>query len=145
MNRLFDKIPEELFLPLSRKYKAVYSFALISLYHMLKLYHTDIKKTDYVTFLKSQGGEIMNLFSVEKDRLDDRDESERVEFSQPSDPDDEYAVLSDKVNYIIRKLAKCGWFIISKDPKTNIDFIYIPAYSIQFIKLLNELTTDAGA
>lgn len=145
MNRLFDKIPEELFLPLSRKYKAVYSFALISLYHMLKLYHTDIKKTDYVTFLKSQGGEIMNLFSVEKDRLDDRDESERVEFSQTSDPDDEYAVLSDKVNYIIRKLAKCGWFIISKDPKTNIDFIYIPAYSIQFIKLLNELTTDAGA
>ena len=50
-----------------------------------------------------------------------------------------------EINEIIRKLAKCGWFIISKDPKTNIDFIYIPAYSIQFIKLLNELTTDAGA
>lgn len=145
MNRLFDKVPEELFSPLSRKYKAVYAFSLISLYHMLKIYHTDIKKVDYVNFLKSQGQEMMKLFSVETDRLDDKDENEQVEATLPVDPDDEAAVLSEKVNYVVRKLAKCGWFIISKDPKSNVEYIYIPAYSIQFIRLLNDLTADAGS
>lgn len=146
MNRLFDKIPEELFSPLSRKYKAVYAFALLSLHHMLRLYHEDIKRADYAQFLKSQGQEIMSLFNVEADRLDDKNEEEQVEmtFSNPSD-DDEYAILSEKVNYVIRKLAKCGWYIISRDPKSNVEYIYIPAFSIQFIKLLNELTSDTAA
>ena len=62
MNRLFDKIPEELFAPLSRKYKTIYAFALVSLYHMLKLYKTDIKRVDYANLLKSQGSELMALF-----------------------------------------------------------------------------------
>lgn len=145
MNRLFDKVPEELFSPLSRKYKAVYAFSLVSLYHMLRLYRTDIRRSDYVTFLKSQGQEIMDLFSIETDRLDDKDASEQVETSLPVDPEDEAAVLSEKVNYVVRKLSKCGWFLISRDPKTNVDYIYIPAYSIQFIKLLNELTSDVGS
>lgn len=145
MNRLFDKIPEELFSPLSRKYKAVYAFSLVSLYHMLKLYHTDIKRVDYANFLKAQGQEIMDLFSVETDRLDDKDENEAVEMTTVTDTNDSIQVLNDKVNYIVRKLAKCGWYIISRDPKSNVEYIYIPAYSIQFIKLLNELTSDVGA
>lgn len=145
MNRLFDKVPEELFSPLSRKYKAVYAFSLISLYHMLRIYHTDIRRADYVAFLKSQGQEMMDLFSVETDRLDDKSASEQVEMTLPTPGAEENEALSDKVNYIVRKLAKCGWYIISKDPKDNVEYIYIPAYSIQFIKLLNELTSDAGA
>ncbi len=145
MNRLFDKVPEELFSPLSRKYKAVYAFSLVSLYHMLRLYHTDIKRADYVAFLKAQGQEMMKLFSVETDKLDDKSDTEQVEMTISSAENDDAAVLSDKVNYVVRKLAKCGWFIISKDPKDNIEYIYIPAYSIQFIKLLNELTSDAGS
>lgn len=145
MNRLFDKVPEELFSPLSRKYKAVYAFSLVSLYHMLRLYHTDIKRADYVAFLKAQGQEMMKLFSVETDKLDDKSDTEQVEMTISSNENDDAAILSDKVNYVVRKLAKCGWFIISKDPKDNIEYIYIPAYSIQFIKLLNELTSDAGS
>lgn len=145
MNRLFDKVPEELFSPLSRKYKAVYAFSLVSLYHMLRLYHTDIKRADYVAFLKAQGQEIMELFSVETDRLDDKSAEEQVEMDTLPVGDDAAAILSSKVNYVVRKLAKCGWYIISKDPKDNIEYIYIPAYSIQFIKLLNELTSDAGS
>lgn len=145
MNRLFDKIPEELFSPLSRKYKAVYAFALLSLHHMLRIYHEDIKRSDYAQFLKSQGQEIMALFNVETDRLDDKEESEQVEMTFQTDNENEYALLNEKVNYVIRKLAKCGWYIISRDPKTNIEYIYIPAFSIQFIKLLNELTSDTSA
>lgn len=145
MNRLFDKVPEDLFSPLSRKYKAIYAFSLVSLYHMLKLYKTDIKKTDYVQFLRSQGEEILSLFNVDTDRLDDKNEEEKVEVETLLNPDDSSSILGIKVNYIVRKLAKCGWFIISKDPKTKIEFVYIPAYSIQFLKLLNDLTSDAGS
>ena len=145
LNRLFDKIPEDLFSPLSRKYKTIYAFSLVSLYHMLKLYKTDIRKADYVQFLRSQGAEFLNLFSVETDRLDDKDEDEKVEMEAVLNPDDASSVLSVKVNYIVRKLAKCGWYIISKDPKSKIEYIYLPAYSIQFLKLLNDLTSDAGS
>lgn len=145
MNRLFDKVPEDLFSPLSRKYKAIYAFSLVSLYHMLKIYKTNIKKSEYVMFLRSQGEEILNLFSVETDRLDDKGEDEQVALEVVLNPDDATSVLNVKVNYIVRKLAKCGWFIISKDPKTKIEFIYIPAYAIQFLKLINDLTSDASS
>lgn len=145
MNRLFDKIPEELFSPLSRKYKSVYAYALLALYHMLKLYKNDIHKSDYVNFLKSQGAEMMELFSIETDKLDDKDESELVEVDIRVNSDDASSLLASKVNYVVRKLAKCGWYIISKDPKNNIEYIYIPAYSIRFIKLINDLAGDSGA
>lgn len=112
---------------------------------MLRLYREDIKRADYSQFLRSQGQEILDLFNVEADRLDDKNESEQVELGVGVDKNDSLAVLNDKVNYVIRKLAKCGWFIISRDPKSNTEYIYIPAYSIQFIKLLNELTSDTGA
>lgn len=145
LNRLFDKVPEDLFSPLSRKYKAIYAFSLVSLYHMLVIYKTDIKKVDYVMFLRSQGEEILNLFSVETDRLDDKGEDEQVAIETVINPEDATSVLNVKVNYIVRKLAKCGWFIISKDPKSKIEYIYIPAYAIQFLKLINDLTSDASS
>ena len=145
MNRLFDRIPEDLFSPLSRKYKAVYAFALVSLYHMLELYKSDIKRADYAAFLRSQGSEMMDLFSVESDRLDDKDEEESVPSDTLVNTDDASSVLNYKISYVIRKLSKCGWFIISKDPKTAIEHIYIPAYSIRFLSLLNDLTSDAGS
>ncbi len=145
MNRLFDKIPEELFSPLSRKYKSVYAFALVSLYHMLKMYKTDIRKADYVALLRGQGQEMMTLFSIETDRLDDKDDEEMIEAEKTESTEDVGALLGAKVNYIVRKLAKCGWYIISRDPKSNIEYIYIPAYSIQLLKLINELTSDTGS
>lgn len=145
MNRLFDKIPEELFAPLSRKYKAVYAFALVSLYHMLRMYKNDIRRADYALFLRSQGQEIMDLFSVETDRLDDKDEDEEVDPDPLVNTEDASSVLTSKISYIIRKLAKCGWYIISRDPKTGIEHIYIPAYSIKFLSLLNDLTSDTGS
>ncbi len=145
MNRLFDKIPEELFSPLSRKYKAVYAFALVSLYHMLELYRTDIKRSDYAAFLRSQGAEMMELFSIESDRLDDKDEEEEVDTDNFVNTEDASSVLTYKISYVIRKLSKCGWFILSKDPKTGIEFIYIPAYAIRFLSLINDLTSDVGS
>lgn len=146
MNKLFNKVPEDLFSPLSRKYKSVYAFALLVLYQMLKTYKSDIKRAEYVNNLKSQGQEMLDLFSVEADRLDDKDEEESVEIdSSKIDKDDLNSILSSKVSYIVRKLSKCGWFIISKDPKTSVEYIYIPAYSIKLIKLIDELSGDVGS
>lgn len=145
LNRLFDKVPENLFAPLARKYKAVYAFSLVSLYHMLCIYKTDIKKVDYVQFLRSQGEEILSLFNVEMDRLDDKDDDEKVDIENALQPEDSSSVLFMKVNYIVRKLSRCGWFIISKDPKTKVEYIFLPAYAIQFLKLLNDLTSDTSS
>ena len=140
MARLFDRIPGELFSPLARKYKAIYAFALVCLYHCIKLYKTDIKRSDFASLLRSQGEELMALFNIETDKLDDKDESEEVAV------DDSDTELNQKVSYIIRKLASCGWFIISKDPKkNNVEYIYIPAYSIQLLKIIDEITSDVGS
>ena len=130
MNRLFDKIPEELFAPLSRKYKTVYAFSLITLYHLLRNQKTDVKRSDFAISLKSQGEERMQLFSIETDRLDDKDEEETVEVEAGGNKEDEASILSQKVNYIIRKLSKCGWYIISRNPKTNVEYLYLPSFSI---------------
>ena len=138
MARLFDRIPGDLFSPLSRKYKAIYAFALVCLYRCLRLYKTDIKRSDYVSLLKGQGQELLDLFSVEMDQLDDKSDEEKV---APDKGDDD---LSAKISYVVRKLSSCGWFILSKNAKTGVEYIYIPAYSIQLLKLINDLTTDVG-
>jgi hypothetical protein len=145
LTRLFDRIPEDLFAPLSRKYKSIYSFALVCLYQCLRLYKTDIRKSDYINLLKGQGEELMSLFSVETDQLDDKDEDEKVEPEMAIQSSDQDAVLGAKVSYIVRKLSKCGWFILSKNPKTGIEYLYLPAYSIQMLKLINDLTSDIGS
>ena len=139
MARLFDRIPGDLFSPLSRKYKAIYAFALVCLYRCLKLFKDDIKRSDYVGMLRSQGQEMMDLFSVEMDQLDDKDEETKVPLERDTDD------FSSKINYVVRKLSSCGWFIISRNPRTNVEYIYIPAYAIQLLRLLDELTSDIGS
>ena len=139
MATLFDRIPSDLFSPLSRKYKSIYAFALVCLYRCLKLYKTDIKRSDYVSVLRSQGTQIMALFSVEQDRLDDKEDE--VSIDVDSDGDN----LNSKINYIVRKLSGCGWFIVSKNPKNGIEYIYVPSYSIQLLKVIDELTSDVGS
>lgn len=145
MNRLFDRIPEELFAPLSRKYKTVYAFSLITLYHLLRSQKTDVRRSDFALSLKSQGEERRKLFNIETDRLDDKDDEETVEVETPADKEDEASLLSAKVNYVIRKLAKCGWYIISRNPKTNVEYLYLPSFSIQRLKLLDDLACDTSS
>lgn len=144
MNKLFSKIPEELFQPLSSKYKSIYAFALLALYQLLKSYKSDIKRSDFTNYLRSQGQEILDLFNVEAERLNDESADIYIEYEKVTNNDDQGAVLNSKVNYIIRKLAACGWYVISRNPKTNTEYIYIPAYSIKFIKLIDELASDVS-
>ncbi|MBO8414055.1 MAG: hypothetical protein IAC78_01035, partial [Firmicutes bacterium] len=134
---LFDKIPENFFTVLSRKYKACYAFALMVLFSCLKLYKTNLKKVDYINALKNQGEKIFELFNVDQDKLDDKEDEEDIQF------DLEDSALSSKVNYIFRKLVSCGWINVEKNVETNTDMIYLPVYSIKMMQLIAELSSSS--
>ncbi len=134
--RLFDRLPDGFFAPLSRKYKAVYAYALITLYHCLKIYRSRILKADYMAMLRSHGQDIMDLFSIQADKADDREEGEEVD-EKANQPDDKFA-------YVVRKLMTCGWFQIDRDYKSGNDYVFLPSYSIRMLELLDSLTSDVS-
>lgn len=86
--------------------------------------------------LRSHGQDIMDLFNVSIDIEDDRDEEQVFE----KDP-----LNADKFAYVVRKLIACGWFQIDKDYKTNEELIFLPAYSIRMLELLDQLTSDVSS
>lgn len=135
---LFDKLPENFFSVLSRKYKAVYSFALLTLFETLKTYKTKIRKTDYLNALRAHGEDIMGLFDVDLDKLDDKPDEEQI----PYVLDD--SAVSSKINYIFRKLCSTGWIDVERDLQTNVDYLYLPSYSIRMLQLISELSSDTA-
>ena len=141
--KLFDKIPENFFSLLSRKYKSVYAFSLLTLYDTLKLYKTKIKKSDYLMLLRSRGADLMSLFDIALDRQDDKDDEDEDQTTIATDSSDD-STIAKKTNYICNKLVKTGWMEIERDPKTNIDYIFLPSYSIRFLELISELTSDVS-
>lgn len=138
MNNLFNRIPENFFSVLSRKYKSVYALALLTLYETLKTYKTKIKKSDYMNLLMSRSFDMMSLFDLAIDRLDDK-EDEGIEELPINE-----SINSAKISYIVRKLELTGWIEIEKDLKTNTEYIYLPAYTIRMLELLNSLTSDVS-
>ncbi|MCI2068721.1 MAG: DUF5716 family protein [Bacilli bacterium] len=135
---LFDKLPENFFSVLSRKYKAVYSFALLTLFETLKVYKSKIKKADYLSALRAHGEDIMGLFDVNLDKLDDKPDEEDIPFVI----DD--SALSGKINYIFRKLCSTGWIDVERETQSNIDYIYLPSYAIRMLQLISELSSDTA-
>ncbi len=135
---LFEKLPENFFSILSRKFKSVYAFSLITLYETLRVYKTQIKKSDYLSALRSHGEEIMNLFDVSLDKLDDKTDEEEVTFEVDE------STLAAKTNYIFRKLLITGWISVERDVKTNVEYVYLPSYSIRMLELLSNLTSNSN-
>lgn len=135
---LFDKLPGNFFSVLSRKYKAVYAYSLLSLFDTLKKYKTKIKKSDYFSELRSHGETLINLFDVDLDKMDDKPEEEEIPYTLDE------SVLSSKINYIFRRLVSDGWVDVERDLETNTDYLYLPSYSIKMIELLSDLVSDAS-
>lgn len=133
---LFEKLPENFFSVLSRKYKAVYSFSLLTLFETLKTYKTHIKKSDYINALREHGEEIMSLFDVKLDQMDDRSDEETVNY------DVEDSEVSSKINYIFRKLVSTGWIEVENVKGT--DYIFLPSYSIKMLQYISDLTSDTS-
>ena len=100
--RLFDRLPDGFFAPLSRKYKAVYAYALVTLYHCLKIYRSSITRSSYMDALRENGQDIMSMFSIDTDKDDDREIEEEVDVKD--------TLSVDKFSYVVRKLSRCGWF-----------------------------------
>lgn len=135
---LFDKIPENFFSVLSRKYKNVYVYSLLTLFECLKTYKTSIQKSDYINMLRSRGSDLLSLFDVGLDRLDDKSDEERIDVESEQD------TINFKTNYIFRKLVSTGWIDVEKDTKTNIDMLYLPGYTIKMIQLIEDLSSDSS-
>ena len=134
--KLFDKIPTNFFSLLTRKYRSIYAFALLTLYDALKTYKTKIKRSDYVSMLKNRGSELLNLFDINEDRSEDGDET------KDETPNIDDNLLNQKVNYIIRKLVQTGWIQIEKESKTNTYYIYLPSYTVYSLELIKNICSD---
>ncbi|HBR85852.1 MAG TPA: hypothetical protein DEA32_01545, partial [Firmicutes bacterium] len=128
---LFNIVPGALFSPLSRKYKAVYAYALITLYRCLKLDGSHILKSDYMEMLRADGQDFADLFNIARDKADDNDGED-----SPVVTDE-----SDKFAYVVRKLASCGWFQIIKDFKTREELIFLPPYAIKLLEVIRDLVS----
>ncbi|MCQ3034983.1 MAG: DUF5716 family protein [Bacilli bacterium] len=137
--KLFDRIPTNFFSLLSRKYRSVYAFALLTLYDALKTYKIRIKRSDYVMMLKNRGSELLNLFDINEDKSEDGD---NVKDETPNIDDN---LLNQKVNYIIRKLAQTGWIEIEKEQKTNTFYIYLPSYTVYSLELIKNICSDTSS
>lgn len=133
---LFEKLPENFFSILSRKYKAVYAYSLMTLFETLKVYKTRIRKSDYITALRTHGEDIMSLFDVELDKLDDKPEDEEISYDA-----DQFS-LGAKTNYIFRKLVSTGWISVERDVSANTEYLYLPPYSIRTLQLISSFCSD---
>lgn len=125
---LFSKIPDNFFSILSSKNKNIYGLALVTLYDALSMYHTKIRKSDYLDLLKYRGEKEINSLIIEDDF------GGEVNLSEPS--------LAGKANLIVRRLVDTGWIIIDSDVKTGAEYILLPDYSISMLKIIYEFVSD---
>lgn len=127
---LFEKLPDNFFSILSSRNKSIYGVALITLYEALTMYRTRIRKSDYLDLLKSKSGDdIVQL------TFDDEDEFvfENIE-----------PTLANKANFIVKRLIETGWIYIDYDIKTGTEYILLPSYSINMLKLIYQFADDTS-
>ena len=127
---LFEKLPDNFFSILSSRNKNIYGVALVTLYDALTMYRTRIRKSDYLDLLKSRSGE-----DVVKLTFDDEDEIE-FESLEPT--------LANKANFIVKRLIETGWIYIDYDVKSGTEYILLPSYSINMLKLIYQFADDSS-
>ena len=127
---LFEKLPDNFFSILSSKNKNIYGEALITLYDALTMYRSRIRKNDYLDLLKSRSGD-----DVCKLTFDDEDELS-FENIEPS--------LANKSNFILKRLIETGWVYIDYDAKNNVEYLLLPSYSINMLKLIYQFADDSS-
>ena len=126
---LFNKIPDNFFSILSSKNKNIYGLALVTLYDALAMYHSKIRKSDYLDLLKYRGANEINSLIIEDDFALDNDV-----FIEPN--------LANKANLIVKRLIDTGWIIIDSDVKSGADYILLPDYSISMLKIIYDFVSD---
>lgn len=127
---LFEKLPDNFFSILSSKNKNIYGEALITLYDALTMYRSRIRKNDYLDLLKSRSGDDFCKLT-----FDDEDEL-AFENLEPS--------LANKANFILKRLIETGWVYIDYDAKSNVEYLLLPSYSINMLKLIYQFADDSS-
>lgn len=127
---LFDKLPDNFFSILSSRNKSIYGVALITLYEALTMYRSRIRKIDFIDLLKSRSGD-----DVVQLTFDDEDEM-AFENIEPT--------LVNKANFIVKRLIETGWIYIDYDIKSGTEYILLPSYSINMLKLIYQFADDSS-
>ena len=127
---LFEKLPDNFYSILSSKNKNIYGIALITLYDALTMYRSRIRKNDYLELLKSRSGdEVVQLIFDDEDEL-------VFENIEPT--------LANKANFILKRLVETGWVYIDYDIKAGVEYLLLPSYSINMLKLIYQFADDSS-
>ena len=127
---LFEKLPDNFFSILSSRNKNVYGIALVTLYEALTMYRSRIRKADYLDLLKSKSADDVINLSLEED------EELQFENIEPT--------LSNKAGLILKRLIDTGWVYIDYDIKTGSEYLLLPSYSINMLKLIYQFADDTS-
>lgn len=130
--RLFTILPDNFFSILSSKNKDIYAEALLVLYHSLQTDELAIKKSDFIRTLRDKYRDILLALDLkEEDEVAEEDADEIKQDELPS-----------KAAFVVRRLEECGWIDVEIDPTSFDEYLALPNYTIAFLTLLDELTSD---
>lgn len=130
--RLFTILPDNFFSILASKNKDIYAESLLVLYHSLQTDELSIKKSDFIRTLRDKYRDILLTLDVSAE--DDISDDEGEHYLS----DD----LPSKASFVVRRLEECGWIDVEMDPTTFEEQLALPSYTISFLTLLDELTSD---
>ena len=130
--RLFTILPENFFSILASKNKDIYAEALLVLYHSLQTDELAIKKSDFIRTLRDKYRDIILALDV----------SEEEENSEEDSDDFKSEDLPAKAALVVRRLEECGWIDVEIDSNTFEEYLALPSYTILFLTLLDELTSE---
>lgn len=130
--RLFTLLPDNFFSILSSKNKDIYAEALLVLYHSLQTDELAIKKSDFIRTLRDKYRDILLALDLKEE--DDVLEEDNDEIKQDE--------LPSKAAFVVRRLEECGWIDVEIDPTSFDEYLALPNYTIAFLTLLDELTSD---
>ena len=128
---LFEKLPDNFFSILSSRNKNVYGIALVTLYEALTMYRTRIRKADYLDLLKSKSPDDVNNLSFEEE------EEFAFENIEPT--------LTNKATLILKRLIDTGWVYLDYDIKTGSEYLLLPSYSINMLKLIYQFADNSSS
>lgn len=141
---LFNAIPAHFFSILSSPNRDVYADALLVLFNSLESDELSIKKNDYIRALKDKANNELLKFDLS---LEEPDETDEDDFSDSSSNEGKLQLetMALKAAFIVRRLEETGWIDIEIDPESFDEYIALPAYSIQFLSLLNTIANASEA
>lgn len=130
---LFEKLPDNFFSILSSRNKNVYGIALVTLYEALTMYRSRIRKNDYLDLLKSRSGDDVIKLNFDEEQYDEF-------IPQQIEP-----TLANKASFVLKRLVETGWVYIDYDVKTGVEYLLLPSYSINMLKLIYQFADDSSS